>query len=216
MLEHPVVAESAVVAVPDVLRGQIVKAFIVLAGGYKASDALTAEIQEFVKTNTAPYKYPRQIEYRDALPKTISARSSGWCCAPRTPARRAGEPYSFPGEQSMKLNNRIDRDHRRGQRHRTRRLALRFAQEKPAGLVLADLLAQQTALSALAKDLNDGANGLPPVPTITQLGDVGREADVQALAKAARERFGHIDLFCSNAGLIRVTATRTRRTSCGS
>ncbi|MEZ5738417.1 MAG: AMP-binding protein, partial [Burkholderiaceae bacterium] len=74
LLEHPAVAESAVVAVPDALRGQIVKAFIVLAGGYKASDALTAEIQEFVKTNTAPYKYPRQIEYRDALPKTISGK----------------------------------------------------------------------------------------------------------------------------------------------
>ncbi len=74
LLEHPDVAESAVVGKPDELRGHIVKAFVVLNGDRAASDELTEEIQNFVKKTTAPYKYPREIEYRDALPKTISGK----------------------------------------------------------------------------------------------------------------------------------------------
>ena len=74
LLEHPAVAESAVVAQPDEMRGELVKAFVVLADGFNASDELTTEIQEFVKQHTAPYKYPRVIVYRDALPKTISGK----------------------------------------------------------------------------------------------------------------------------------------------
>ncbi len=74
LLEHEAVAESAVVAKPDALRGEIVKAFIVLAAGYGPSDALKRDIQDFVKATTAPYKYPREIEFRDCLPKTISGK----------------------------------------------------------------------------------------------------------------------------------------------
>ena len=73
-MEHPAIVESAVVGKPDELRGHIVKAFVVLGEGYTASDELTQEIQDFVKTTTAPYKYPREIAYRDSLPKTISAK----------------------------------------------------------------------------------------------------------------------------------------------
>ncbi|MDI6745315.1 MAG: acyl--CoA ligase [Thermodesulfovibrionales bacterium] len=74
LIEHPAVKESAVVASPDEIRGEIVKAFVVLIGGYNPSDALTKELQEFVKSRTAPYKYPRKIEFVDDLPKTISGK----------------------------------------------------------------------------------------------------------------------------------------------
>ena len=74
LLEHPAVTESAVVGRPDALRGEIVKAYVVLAEGYDPSPDLATEIQEFVKQVTAPYKYPREIEFRTALPKTISGK----------------------------------------------------------------------------------------------------------------------------------------------
>ncbi len=72
LIEHPAVLECAVTAAPDPVRGQVVKATIVLAKGYTASDALKKELQEHVKHNTAPYKYPRIVEFVEALPKTIS------------------------------------------------------------------------------------------------------------------------------------------------
>jgi acetyl-CoA synthetase len=74
LIEHPAVAESAVVGKKDALRGEIVKAYVVLAKGYEASEALAKELQDFVKATTAPYKYPREIEFRAALPKTISGK----------------------------------------------------------------------------------------------------------------------------------------------
>ena len=74
LVEHAAVAEAAVIGKPDALRGEIVKAFVVLAPGHTASDALAAELQEHVKTVTAPYKYPREIEFVADLPKTISGK----------------------------------------------------------------------------------------------------------------------------------------------
>ena len=72
--EHPAVAESAVVASPDEMRGEIVKAFVILAPGYTASPQLASELQDHVKRVTAPYKYPREIEFVETLPKTISGK----------------------------------------------------------------------------------------------------------------------------------------------
>ena len=74
LMEHPSVLECAVTGTPDPLRGQAVKATIVLAKGYTASIDLMHEIQEHVKTLTAPYKYPRVIEFVTELPKTISGK----------------------------------------------------------------------------------------------------------------------------------------------
>uniref|UniRef100_A0A8C2PIS2 medium-chain acyl-CoA ligase n=1 Tax=Capra hircus TaxID=9925 RepID=A0A8C2PIS2_CAPHI len=76
LIEHPAVAESAVVSSPDPIRGEVVKAFIVLNPDYKSHDQeqLKKEIQEHVKRNTAPYKYPRKVEFIQELPKTISGK----------------------------------------------------------------------------------------------------------------------------------------------
>ena len=74
LMEHPAVKEAAVVGSPDVIRGMIVKAFIVLKDGFTPSEKLIKDIQNFVKKTTAPYKYPRAIEFVDDLPKTISGK----------------------------------------------------------------------------------------------------------------------------------------------
>ncbi|MDR2417661.1 MAG: AMP-binding protein [Treponema sp.] len=72
--EHPSVLECAITAVPDPERGAVVKATVVLAKGWKPSDELKVELQNHVKKTTAPYKYPRIIEFVDELPKTISGK----------------------------------------------------------------------------------------------------------------------------------------------
>ena len=72
--EHAAVLECAVTGAPDPKRGQVVKATVVLNGGYEPSDALVKELQDHVKSTTAPYKYPRIIEFAPELPKTISGK----------------------------------------------------------------------------------------------------------------------------------------------
>jgi acyl-coenzyme A synthetase/AMP-(fatty) acid ligase len=74
LIEHPAVAEAAVVASPDDLRGHIVKAYVVLRPGVAPGDALAFELQEHVRTLTAPYKYPRLVEFVAELPKTVSGK----------------------------------------------------------------------------------------------------------------------------------------------
>lgn len=74
LISHPAVLECAITAAPDPIRGQVVKATIVLAKGYSASDELVKELQDYVKKNTAPYKYPRVVEFVDELPKTVSGK----------------------------------------------------------------------------------------------------------------------------------------------
>ena len=76
LMTHPAVVECAITGVPDEIRGQVVKATIVLAKDYKdkAGDALIKELQNHVKRVTAPYKYPRVVEFVDELPKTISGK----------------------------------------------------------------------------------------------------------------------------------------------
>lgn len=74
LVEHPAVAEAAVVGKDDPDRTQIVVAFVILAAGHAPSDALAAELQDHVKALTAPYKYPREVHFVDELPKTVSGK----------------------------------------------------------------------------------------------------------------------------------------------
>jgi acetyl-CoA synthetase len=74
LVSHPAVAEAAAVAAPDEERGSIVRAIVVLRDGHAPSDALASELQDHVKTQTAPYKYPRIVEFAADLPKTTSGK----------------------------------------------------------------------------------------------------------------------------------------------
>ena len=74
LIEHPAVAESAVVASPDEMRGEVVKAFVILAPGYVPSEELVDSLQTHVRNTTAPYKYPRLVEFVSELPKTVSGK----------------------------------------------------------------------------------------------------------------------------------------------
>jgi acyl-coenzyme A synthetase/AMP-(fatty) acid ligase len=74
LVAHPAVAEAAVVAAPDEERGSVVRAVVVLREGHAPSDALTRELQDHVKGQTAPYKYPRRVDYAAELPRTPSGK----------------------------------------------------------------------------------------------------------------------------------------------
>jgi acetyl-CoA synthetase len=73
-MELPYVLECGVSAAPDEVRGQVVKASVVLTKGTEPSEDLKKEIQNYVKQHTAPYKYPRIVVFRDELPKTVSGK----------------------------------------------------------------------------------------------------------------------------------------------
>lgn len=74
LARHPAVAECAVVASPDALRGEVVKAFVVLRPGHPPTEALAGALQDYVKASIAPYKYPRRIEFTESLPRTATGK----------------------------------------------------------------------------------------------------------------------------------------------
>ncbi|MGZ5218143.1 MAG: AMP-binding enzyme, partial [Caldimonas sp.] len=95
-IEHPAVREAAAVASPDERRGNVVKAFIVLAAGHEPSKALEDDIQQHVRKFLAPYEYPKEIEFIDALPMTTTGKVQRRILRlreeERAKARRDGQP----------------------------------------------------------------------------------------------------------------------------
>ncbi|MBR1369373.1 acyl-CoA synthetase [Methanocalculus chunghsingensis] len=102
LLEHPAVQEAAVIGTPDMIRGMVVKAFIVLHEKCTPSEKLIKEIQNYVKQTTAPYKYPRSIEFVSDLPKTISGKIKRAELREREMARAAGQNGDDDGSGSRK------------------------------------------------------------------------------------------------------------------
>ncbi len=93
MLQRPEVREVAVTGVPDPVRGKAVKATVVLNDGYEGSPELTKALQQYVKHETAPYKYPRIIDYVRELPKTVNGKIR------RAAIREADEQAAAQAEQ---------------------------------------------------------------------------------------------------------------------
>ena len=88
LLTHPAVAECGVVGAPDEARGMIVKAYVVLAAGIEADERLATELQDHVKREIAPYKYPRAIEFVAQLPKTETGKLKRFALRQMAQARR--------------------------------------------------------------------------------------------------------------------------------
>jgi len=98
LVRHPAVANAAVVPSPDEMRGNVVKAFIVLAAGQAPSAAIEDDIREHVRRYLAPYEYPKEIEFIDALPMTTTGKVQRRVLRERERERKAAQSAPIPEE----------------------------------------------------------------------------------------------------------------------
>ena len=110
LLTHPAVAECGVVGAPDEARGMIVKAYVVLAPGIAGDAALATALQDHVKREIAPYKYPRAIEFVAQLPKTGDRQAAAICLAADGAGRRC-RPRQWPRNECLTDAKERRRDH---------------------------------------------------------------------------------------------------------
>ena len=165
LLEHPAVAESAVVGAPDADRGEIVKAFVVLRSGFDPTADLIAALQEHVKAVTAPYKYPRDIAFVDELPKTASGKIR------RSELRRQPET-GYPEPRPLVILLPVDEAERarsESEAAEEARQAARDAARREAAAA-----AQRAAIAAAQRDADQAAR-------------IQDEAARRAAAEAARQ-----------------------------
>src|SRR5262245_37601347 len=177
LLEHPAVAESAVVGAPDADRGEIVKAFVVLRPETDPTAELIGELQEHVKTATAPYKYPREIAFVDELPKTMSGKIR------RSDLRRQPET-GYPEARALVIPLHIDE----AERSRSETAAAEEARQaaRDAARREAAAAVQRAAAEGARRDAEEAAR-LEDQAERRAAAGVARQAAVEAARKEAEE-----------------------------